>query len=455
MSTESILLMVMQVQQSVESSLLSIQKGAVLPVNWLMKTDSNGLILGKIRQIPSSSSTSDQPLSLSHCLTIYENLTWTLYIHGKKVDVGMCAALESVPVLLQPTTVNHLLATLDSLNVCIGSPEEHFVELCDSHHGRILSPDGSVAAYKDTYCAVTSEGVFFDSTVRASKCSMVVSGGSKCDFCRKYRSVLRAMQSRQKKCPPSSEKTMTSSHVNYRYLSTPEKIQRMANLRSKVVQQKRKIALLEEKVKNLTESSGVEVDKEMHDDLGNIMEEMTEKVESKFSENSFEHVFWSQQLQAKKVNDYRQMRWHPAIIKWCLSLKMLSSSSYRALRSSGALGTLRDYTHWMKSDAGFSESVDRELLKEAKIDSVDDFQKHVCLVFDEVRIKEDLVYDKHSLQIIGFVNLGNVNNELLKLEHLESGKLEQCVATNMLVFMVRNLFSKLEFHTISLLIIVI
>lgn len=142
-STESLLLMVMQVQQSVESSLLSIQKGAVLPVNWLMKTDSNGLILGKIRQIPSSSSTSDQPLSLSHCLTIYENLTWTLYIHGKKVYVGMCAALESVPVLLQPTTVNHLLATLDSLNVCIGSPEEHFVELCDSHHGRILSPDGS------------------------------------------------------------------------------------------------------------------------------------------------------------------------------------------------------------------------------------------------------------------------------------------------------------------------
>ncbi len=38
----------------------------------------------------------------------------------------------------------------------------------------------------------------------------------------------------------------------------------------------------------------------------------------------------------------------------------------------------------MKSDAGFSESIDRELLKEAKIDTVDDFQKHDCLVFDEV-----------------------------------------------------------------------
>ena len=69
----------------------------------------------------------------------------------------------------------------------------------------------------------------------------------------------------------------------------------------------------------------------------------------------------------------------------------------------------------MKSDAGFSESVDTDLLKEAKIDSVDDFQKHVCLTFDEVRIKEDLVYDKHSCRIIGFVNLGSFSDELLEL----------------------------------------
>jgi hypothetical protein len=44
----------------------------------------------------------------------------------------------------------------------------------------------------------------------------------------------------------------------------------------------------------------------------------------------------------------------------------------------------------MKSDPGFSGSVDRELVKEGKIDHVADFQKHVCLVFDEVCINEDL-----------------------------------------------------------------
>ena len=30
-------------------------------------------------------------------------------------------------------------------------------------------------------------------------------------------------------------------------------------------------------------------------------------------------------------------------------------------------------------------------MKEASIEKVQDFQKHVCLVFDEVKIKEDLV----------------------------------------------------------------
>ena len=43
------------------------------------------------------------------------------------------------------------------------------------------------------------------------------------------------------------------------------------------------------------------------------------------------------------------------------------------------------------------------------------------------------------------MNLGEITNQLLELERLESGKPQQCVAKNMLVFMVRSLFSKLEY----------
>ena len=78
--------------------------------------------------------------------------------------------------------------------------------------------------------------------------------------------------------------------------------------------------------------------------------------------------------------------------------------------------TLRDYTHFIKAKAGFQAEVDRQLCPEAKIDTIPNCQKFVCFMFDEVKIKEDLVYDKHSGELVGFVNVGDVNNQLLQFE---------------------------------------
>ena len=36
---------------------------------------------------------------------------------------------------------------------------------------------------------------------------------------------------------------------------------------------------------------------------------------------------------------------------------------------------------------------------------------------DEVHIKNELVYDKHHSSLIGFVNLGDTNNQLLEFEN--------------------------------------
>jgi hypothetical protein len=88
-------------------------------------------------------------------------------------------------------------------------------------------------------------------------------------------------------------------------------------------------------------------------------------------------------------------------------------------------------------------------MEEAKVKTIPDFQKYVCLLLDEVRIKEDLVYDKHTSQIIGFINLGDVNNQLLQFQRSQTSDMDNPlpppVAKHMLVFMVRGLFSKLEF----------
>ena len=140
-----------------------------------------------------------------------------------------------------------------------------------------------------------------------------------------------------------------------------------------------------------------------------------------FPPGTFQRIFWDQQVEALKLRNPRQVRWHPMIIKWCLSIKLRSSSTYNALRSSNVITlpserALRDYTHFIKPHTGFSYEVDQQLQREAKLDSIPDFKRHVCLVFDEVKVKEDLVYEKHSGELIGFVNIGEINNQLLEYE---------------------------------------
>jgi len=57
-----------------------------------------------------------------------------------------------------------------------------------------------------------------------------------------------------------------------------------------------------------------------------------------------------------------------------------------------------------------------------------------------------VVYDKHSGSLIGFTDLGNVNNLLMEFERsLESGVHTENLSKTMFVFMVRGLFIRLQF----------
>ena len=71
--------------------------------------------------------------------------------------------------------------------------------------------------------------------------------------------------------------------------------------------------------------------------------------------------------------------------------------------------------------------------------------RYVVLILDKMKIQEDLVYDKTG-NLLGFVNLGHVNEQLLDLEKcLERDQPLECFATHILTLMVRGIFFKLEF----------
>lgn len=63
---------------------------------------------------------------------------------------------------------------------------------------------------------------------------------------------------------------------------------------------------------------------------------------------------------------------------------------------------------------------------------------------DEMHIKEDLVYDKHTGELVGFTNLGEINSHLLKLQQSQDTSITP-LANSLLVVMVRGLFSSLQF----------
>lgn len=71
--------------------------------------------------------------------------------------------------------------------------------------------------------------------------------------------------------------------------------------------------------------------------------------------------------------------------------------------------------------------------------------KYVVLDMDEMKVKEDLVYNKHTSQIVGFfVNLGSTEQQLLALEQEERSAASP-LATHVLHFMVRGICMRLDY----------
>ena len=192
---------------------------------------------------------------------------------------------------------------------------------------------------------------------------------------------------------------------------------------------------------------GITVDPEFETELLSIMHTNTSVIKEKEPEGSFRRILWDQQLQTMKEKIPQRRRWHPAVIRWCLHLKFISSKAYDAVRSSGFLTlpterTLRDYTHVINSRVGFQADINEELSKIAKVDDCEEYEKSVGIIFDEMKTKDKLVFDKRSGKVSGWVDLADFNSELLKIEKEIDSRSDTSpsVATHILVFMVRGIF---------------
>ena len=161
---------------------------------------------------------------------------------------------------------------------------------------------------------------------------------------------------------------------------------------------------------------GVDVTAETHDLLLDVMQK-----KSATSLTQLQKLFWQEQAKAFQSKE-RGMRWHPMMLRLAILIHSRSAQAYETLRATGILqlpseSTLRDYTNVFHPKPGFQKSAIDEIIRQTK--DFKDEQRYVALLHDEMSIKADLVYDKRSGELVGFVS---------KDDH------DQTLATHALVF---------------------
>eukprot|EP00794_Sanderia_malayensis_P002922 gene2922-3375_t len=122
--------------------------------------------------------------------------------------------------------------------------------------------------------------------------------------------------------------------------------------------------------------------------------------------------------QAKAISmPSKQMRWHPLVIKWCLQLYNKSHSAYNDLRDSKVLKlpsgrTLTDYKNFNHPMSGWKGDQIEAMQSEFHKISRESKCRIGMLLFDEVKIKEGLVFDTSTWELLGFTDLGQSDNLL-------------------------------------------
>lgn len=99
--------------------------------------------------------------------------------------------------------------------------------------------------------------------------------------------------------------------------------------------------------------------------------------------------------------------------------------------------TLKDYRNCIRPEAGFQEEVLEELKELTK--SYFDVQRYIVLLFDEMKIMSNLVFDKVTGELIGYLDLGDPELNFGTLEQLNE------IASHALVFFITGICTELKF----------
>ncbi|CAC5389786.1 THAP9 [Mytilus coruscus] len=358
--------------------------------------------------------------------------------------------------------IQTLLLKLQSYSVCTGNFEADLmasipvgtsVENAEGSANSQGFREGDFEAVKGT--------ISYSSTVRSMNCSLLVQG-NRCSPCSQLRRVLISRKHRREEKERKSKENIPNylhSTIGHTKMSRHELITKIHQQKDKITTLQSEIDKTQRKFQREVSSRGVTLDFCQSLEMQDTMAACSTEIMKAFPDaNSYQRLFWAEQQKSTNVKSLKGMRWHPMILRWCLYLRHKSSAAYEALRDSGFITlpssrTLFDYSHYTKSDNGFLPDVVKELKNEASkremYSTVDPWKNYVGLLFDEIKVKSDLVYDKHSGELIGYCNLDKVGNQIMNFERImkdtSTTETDADIAKYMLVLMVRGVATDLKF----------
>ena len=275
--------------------------------------------------------------------------------------------------------------------------------------------------------------------LRSPGCAMIVlpeqEQTSCCNVCSKLmksEEILFRQKSRRLATPASLKAPLTMTSTSRLKLTIQQDRAKNRELQSQIERMRKELT-----------SKSVPVTSELESDLVTIMSGV-----DKASMPPFMKLFWDEQQKYLKSPN-KGIRYHPMIIRCCLGLAAKSPATYDSLRYDQGKGTgalilpsrrrLRDYKNYIRPKQGLNHEIIDELIR--KTEAFSDAERFVVLSLDEMKIQEDLVWDKHSGELVGFVDLGDT-----ELNYGSFKRETETLASHVLVFLLRSVVNPMKFN---------
>ncbi len=381
---------------------------------------------------------------VERCLKINKDFTWNFHVWNQQQCSAPC--LSTAPKVLDHDSVKDLVRLVATHHVCVGLTG--FDELAKKkgvfkgkHHQVVGTTRSYVSKDGSTKLAVHRNGCHGLSTKPI------------CEVCTMYRSSLCTMEKRRLEGDNQPADIHSRARNDYLGSRVNEKVDELQRRRRQLEIQ---VLGLKETVAALIQRDGVVVSSEEEERLKGVLHDVQDEIERNLKPDTPHQLLWQQQLEALSKKDKRQMRWHPAVLRWCIAVFCKSSSAYNLMRKTQFMvlpheTTLKKYMQFTVPKPGIMPEVLKHILDDWKIPEDAEFARNVTLIFDEMQIRSGLVYSKATGKLLGFTDTGPISNELENFDRRLEGVREESVSTcktqlanQMLVLMVRGIFSPMR-----------